>query len=335
MINLNNTDNVVISTRIRLARNLSSYPFPSRLRESGKQEVLALASKAMEKANGINQVDLVALSEAEAVSLVEHHLISPEFLNRSKGRGLFLSDDMKVSIMVNEEDHIRIQVIDDGLNPESSYERADALDTQLNQTLCFAFDDKLGFLTECPTNLGTGMRASLMLHLPALTLNRVIGRISENLSKLGLTIRGLFGEGSEPYGSIYQLSNQVTLGISEAAAIENLKSIAMQIIEQELAARSTLLEKPEIADNVYRCLGLLKSARLMAHNEAIILLSSVCMGSELIKHPVTELKAVYKIMCEIQPATLMKTAGKSMTSQELEEYRATVLRTIFNDIPIN
>ena len=222
--------NEVISTRVRLARNLKDYPFPCRLSEQGRKKVIEKVTSAIRDSNSsiasdFNLIKLDDLTEAQGVSLVERHLVSPEFISETEGRALLLSKDESMSIMINEEDHIRLQVITDGLSLEQAYDTADKLDTLLDENLEFAFDDKLGYLTQCPTNLGTGMRASVMLHLPALEKSRTIGRIAGNLSKLGLTIRGAYGEGSEPSGSLYQLSNQVTLGISEKAAIENLENI--------------------------------------------------------------------------------------------------------------
>lgn len=231
-----------------------------------------------------------------------------------------------MSIMINEEDHIRLQVITDGLSLEQAYDTADKLDTLLDENLEFAFDDKLGYLTQCPTNLGTGMRASVMLHLPALEKSRTIGRIAGNLSKLGLTIRGAYGEGSEPSGSLYQLSNQVTLGISEKAAIENLENITKQLVSQERQARERLAKSIDIQDSVSRSLGLLKSAMVMTHDEALKLLSNVRFGilSGQIKDVTAEV--VDSLMEKIEPATLMVNSGKNLSAQERDIERAKILR---------
>ena len=266
--------NEVISTRVRLARNLKDYPFPCRLSEQGRKKVIEKVTSAIRDSNSsiasdFNLIKLDDLTEAQGVSLVERHLVSPEFISETEGRALLLSKDESMSIMINEEDHIRLQVITDGLSLEQAYDTADKLDTLLDENLEFAFDDKLGYLTQCPTNLGTGMRASVMLHLPALEKSRAIGRIAGNLSKLGLTIRGAYGEGSEPSGSLYQLSNQVTLGISEKAAIENLENITKQLVSQEQQARERLAKSIDIQDSVSRSLGLLKSAMVMTHDEAL------------------------------------------------------------------
>lgn len=323
--------NEVISTRVRLARNLKDYPFPCRLSEQGRKKVIEKVTSAIRDSNSsiasdFNLIKLDDLTEAQGVSLVERHLVSPEFISETEGRALLLSKDESMSIMINEEDHIRLQVITDGLSLEQAYDTADKLDTLLDENLEFAFDDKLGYLTQCPTNLGTGMRASVMLHLPALEKSRTIVRIAGNLSKLGLTIRGAYGEGSEPSGSLYQLSNQVTLGISEKAAIENLENITKQLVSQEQQARERLAKSIDIQDSVSRSLGLLKSAMVMTHDEALKLLSNVRFGilSGQIKDVTAEV--VDSLMEKIEPATLMVNSGKNLSAQERDIERAKILR---------
>lgn len=323
--------NEVISTRVRLARNLKDYPFPCRLSEQGRKKVIEKVTSAIRDSNSsiasdFNLIKLDDLTEAQGVSLVERHLVSPEFISETEGRALLLSKDESMSIMINEEDHIRLQVITDGLSLEQAYDTADKLDTLLDENLEFAFDDKLGYLTQCPTNLGTGMRASVMLHLPALEKSRTIARIAGNLSKLGLTIRGAYGEGSEPSGSLYQLSNQVTLGISEKAAIENLENITKQLVSQERQARERLAKSIDIQDSVSRSLGLLKSAMVMTHDEALKLLSNVRFGilSGQIKDVTAEV--VDSLMEKIEPATLMVNSGKNLSAQERDIERAKILR---------
>ncbi|MDP4119747.1 MAG: protein arginine kinase [Bacillota bacterium] len=329
---MNNVNDIVISTRIRLARNLKDYPFPCRLNTEQQSEILSKVKTALQEESKLKLIELDRINEVEAVALVERHLCSPEFISKQQNRGLFLSGDETVSIMVNEEDHIRIQVIMSGLDFEKAYAEADRIDNVLSTTLNFAFDNKLGFLTQCPTNLGTGMRASIMLHLPALTENRAIGRIAENLSKLGLTMRGLFGEGSEPRGAIFQLSNQVTLGIKEKEAIENLKNISMQLISQELAARENMLNNLAVKDRIYRSVGILKTARLMTNQEGIALLSNVALGSGILQNENVDLVNIYKIMTSIEPAMMMKRAGKKLAATERDELRATYLREQFANI---
>ena len=326
------SNDVVISTRVRLARNLKDYPFPCRLSTQDKEKIIEKVKSAIENSNSpiskdFSFIRMSGLTPQQGVSLVERRLVSPEFISESQGRALLLSKDESISIMINEEDHIRLQVINNGLSLEDTYDIADKLDTLLDENLDFAFDDKLGYLTQCPTNLGTGMRASVMLHLPALEKSRAIGRIAGNLSKLGLTIRGAHGEGTEPNGALYQLSNQVTLGISEKAAIENLKNITMQLISQENQARTRLCSSIDIQDAISRSLGILKSALVISHDEALKLLSNVRLGivSGQIKDVSTE--TVDKLMLSVEPATLSVNLNKNLSPHERDIERAKLIQS--------
>lgn len=323
---------VVISTRVRLARNLKGYPFPCKLSARGREEVIEKVRDAVKNSNSVlaNDFSFIKMSEVDprrSVSLVEKRLVSPEFISDNSGRALLLSSDESLSIMINEEDHIRLQVISKGLSLEQAYDTADKLDTLLDENLDFAFDEKLGYLTQCPTNLGTGMRASVMLHLPALEKSRAISRIAGNLSKLGLTIRGAHGEGTEPKGALYQLSNQVTLGISEQAAIENLKSITAQLVAQEEQARERLCQSEDVQDTVARSLGILKYAKLMSHDEALKLLSNVRLGAVAGLLDI-DTEIIDKLMTDVEPATLSVNAGKSLTPRERDIERARLIREI-------
>ena len=269
------------------------------------------------------------LSRIQAVSLAESHLISPEFASKKDGSALVLSSDESVSIMLCEEDHIRLQVMMDGFQPEEAYALADQVDNILSKKLNFAFHERLGYLTQCPTNLGTGMRASVMLHLPALEMSGTVNRIGANLSKLGLTMRGLYGESSKPAGAFFQLSNQVTLGISEKAAIENLKNITNQLITQEMRARESLLNSIEAEDKINRALGVLKTARLMDHNEAMKLLSLVRLGVSEKKLETLSTDSIDKLIVEIQPASIMTRYGDDMSPRDRDIKRAQILRERF------
>ncbi len=326
------SNDVVISTRVRLARNLKDYPFPCRLSAQDKEKVIEKVKSAVENSNSpiskdFSFIRMSELTPQQGVSLVERRLVSPEFISESQGRALLLSKDESISIMINEEDHIRLQVIKNGLSLEDTYDIADKLDTLLDENLDFAFDERLGYLTQCPTNLGTGMRASVMLHLPALEKSRAVGRIAGNLSKLGLTIRGAHGEGTEPNGALYQLSNQVTLGISEKAAIENLKNITMQLVSQENQARTRLCSSIDIQDAISRSLGLLRSALVISHDEALKLLSNVRLGivSGQIKDVTTE--TVDKLMLSVEPATLTVNLNKNLSPHERDIERAKLIKS--------
>ena len=321
---------VIVSTRVRLARNLKEYPFPCRLDSAQREEVakkihVALLHSNSAIADSFQFINMQQMSEEEAVSLVERHIVSPEFASDRQGRYLLLTADEAVSIMINEEDHIRIQVMSQGLALAGVYDMADKIDTLLDNALGFAFDEKLGYLTQCPTNLGTGMRASLMLHLPALQHSKAIGRIAGNLAKLGLTLRGTYGEGTEPKGALYQLSNQVTLGLSEKAAIDNLQNIAMQLVAQERSARQTLAKNMETLDMISRSRGILKSARLLSNEECIKLLSNVRLGITLGEIQDVTLDTVNELMTDLQPATLMKKEGKRLPPEQRDALRAKIV----------
>lgn len=329
---LKNVSDVVISTRIRFARNLREFPFPCRLSDEKKRRVANIVKSAVLEGHSaisdrFSYIQMSELTQEEAVSLVERHLVSPEFISERQGRGLLLLDDESVSIMINEEDHVRIQVISQGMKLEETFDLADKIDTLLDEQLNFAFNEKLGYLTQCPTNIGTGMRASLMLHLPALKETGAMSKISASLSKLGLVLRGTYGEGTEPNGAIYQLSNQVTLGISEREAINNLRDIAFQLITQERNARDALSRNVNVLDVVYRSYGLLLYAKLMSNDEGMKLLSNLRFGVEMGLFDNIDFDTINRLIIEIQPATLMKNIGKKLSPAERDHIRAELIRT--------
>ena len=328
---LKDVSDVVISTRIRFARNLKEYPFPCRLSEDKKRKVASIIKEAVLEGHSaisdrFKYIQMSELTQEEAVSLVERHLVSPEFISGRQGRGLLLLNDESVSIMINEEDHVRIQVINRGMKLNETYELADKIDTLLDERLDFAFDEKLGYLTQCPTNIGTGMRASLMLHLPALQESGAMGKIAASLSKLGIVIRGLYGENTDPSGAIYQLSNQVTLGITEQEAIKNLHDIAMQLVAQERNTREQLSENINMLDSIYRSYGILSYAKLISNSECMKLLSNVRFGVEMGCFEF-DFDTLDRLFIEIQPATLMKNIGKKLTPAERDHIRAELVRT--------
>ncbi|MCQ2475781.1 MAG: protein arginine kinase [Clostridia bacterium] len=296
---------IVLSTRIRLARNLNEFPFPCRLDAEGRTKVNELVKSAVfeNDSKDFSYIEMKNLSRIQAVSLAERHLISPEFASKKDGSALILSEDESVSIMLCEEDHIRLQVMKAGLALEEAYDTADKLDSMLDGRLDYAFDDRIGYLTQCPTNLGTAMRASVMLHLPALTRCGQISRLANTVSKLGLTIRGAYGEGSRANGDIYQISNQVTLGITEETAIANLKSIVLQLVAQERAAAAEIIKNPAEEDKIFRALGVLKNARLLSTDEFMELISVVRLGAArgLID---IELEKINELIVSMQPATI-------------------------------
>lgn len=318
-------NDIVISTRIRIARNLADYPFPVRLDNKSKIEVNEKIRDALDGKENLTYTELKTLTRSQIVSLAERHLISPEFASNSDARALLMSDNEDISIMLCEEDHIRIQVMKSGLVLKEAYELADKIDTEINQSLKYAFDEKLGYLTQCPANLGTGMRASVMLHLPALTAKGQIGSLASTVSKLGLTIRGAYGEGMSAMGDLYQLSNQVSLGISEKSAIDNLKTITLQLAAQERAAREETSKSIETEDAVFRAYGILKSARILSTKEFMSLISKVRLGAVLgmIK---TDFKTINELMVSMQPATINAFVGKTLSLEERDVERAKIVR---------
>lgn len=325
-------NDVVLSTRIRFARNLADYPFPCRLDAQGREKVCSVVKDALSDVSGLklNYIEMQSLTPKQAVSLAERHLISPEFTSLQKGRALLLSEDESISIMLCEEDHLRIQVIKGGLDLEGAFEIANKIDDLLDSKLHFAFDERIGYLTQCPTNLGTGMRASVMMHLPALAKCNQMSKLASTVSKLGLTIRGTFGEGSSAKGDIYQLSNQVSLGISEQSAIDNLKAITMQIATQEHSAGEEFVKNVNIVDRITRAYGILSTARLLSTDEMLDLFSWVRLGTayNIIDTDITVLNELTETM---QAATLACNNGESLNDDQRDEIRAKKVREkLFN-----
>lgn len=315
---------VVLSTRIRLARNLKQYPFPSRLDRDEKKVVCTLIKETLEDEKLI-YTDMETLLPVQAVSLAEKHLISAEFASNGTGRSLLLSEEEDVSLMLCEEDHIRIQIIEPGLSLEEAYKKADRIDTVIENKLSYAFDERIGYLTQCPTDLGTGMRASVLLHLPALSRKGAVRNLTTTVAKLGLTLRGSYGEDGEILGDIYQLSNQVTLGISEKAALQNLNSIVLQIVTQEKQARAALIKDEDFMDKIFRAYGILKSAYKLTSKELTNLISYVRLGAAegLFDIPLEKLSA---LMTELQPATMNTQSQAPLTRSQRDIKRAEKVR---------
>lgn len=319
---------VVISTRIRLARNIADTNFPSRMTPEQKRSVgrrVYACIKNSEVATDFDLIDMSTLDQAHALSLAERHLVSPEFAQNRLNESLILSHDESVSIMLCEEDHIRIQVMSAGLNLDGAFVMANKIDDVLDSRIDYAFDEKLGYLTSCPTNLGTGMRASVMLHLPALRLKSQIKYLASTVSKLGLTLRGAYGENSSAVADYYQLSNQVTLGISEEKTIENLKAITYQIIHEERAAREALRTNEDVEDSIYRALGTLKSARRLTSNEFMSLISLVRMGVAMGLFDI-KYETIGELMASMQPASLIVNANEDMDATLRDKLRAKLVR---------
>ena len=318
---------IVVSTRIRLARNLNEYPFPNKLNTKSRTALNNIIKDAVESDNkfDLRFVEMKSLARFEAASMAERHIISPEFASDADGRALMISKDEDICIMLNEEDHIRIQIMKSGFALDEAYQVADEIDDLLGNKLEYAFDERIGYLTQCPTNLGTGMRASVMLHLPALTMNGQIHKLINTISKLGLTFRGAFGEGSKATGDMYQLSNQITLGISEEFAIRNLKAITLQLCANERAAREELLKSIDTEDAIFRAYGTLKWARLLSTKELMDNLSLVRLGSVAGKISVP-IETLNELMISMQPASINVMAAQKLDEKERDTIRATKVR---------
>jgi protein arginine kinase len=324
---------VVISSRVRLARNLENYPFSSKIVEEQAialvNEVKGITSSLSEKDNRVfYSCNISTLSEIDKIAMVERHIVSPLLAEKEQTTGLILSDDETVSIMINEEDHVRIQAIVGGMNLEQAYEVADHIDDIAYDKLHFAYDEKYGYLTACPTNAGTGMRASCMVFLPALSSARMIQKLIEEVSKYGVTIRGIYGEGTKSLGSIYQISNQKTMGNSENEIIENLKRVVLQVVKQERKRREYMLSvsTDEIEDQVFRSYGVLRYARQISSDDAMTLLSQLKFGADcgLIKFD-REFN-IHKLMMGVQPGSLQWTLGKNVGSTTRDQSRAEYIR---------
>ncbi|MEE1503921.1 MAG: protein arginine kinase [Acutalibacteraceae bacterium] len=320
-------NDVVISTSIHLARNIKQFPFPASLSMQDKLKVNSVIKNATDELNDyfFNYYEMKTLSQAEVVSLAERHLVSPEFASSRDGRALLLTEDEAVSVMLNEEDHIRLQVMYAGFALDEAYRTADKIDSQLSEVLQFAFDDRLGYLTQDPTALGTGMKASVVLHLPALVSSSQITKLITTVSKLGLSLRGSYGEGAAAKGDLFRLSNTITLGISEKAAIENLKSIALQIAAQERVAREEIFKAPVTEDRIFRAYGVLKYARMIDTSEFMELISLVRLGAVkgIINMDCAQIEA---LMIHMQPATISLSVDRPLDRIERDKLRAQLVR---------
>jgi len=268
------------------------------------------------------------VAEVDRAFLVERHLMSREHEAEPAHKGLVISKDESVSVMLNEEDHLRIQGIKSGLDIVDTWKMVDDLDTELSQYLPFAYSSKFGYLTSCPTNTGTGLRASVMLHLPALEMTDQIENVYDAVSKLGLTIRGFYGEGSETTGNFFQISNQVSLGHSETDILDNLERVINKVVAKEEDTRTFLMhnKKSEIADNIFRSYGTLKSARIITSREAIKLLSSVRLGVDLGVVKDVNKSLLNEILLVTQPGHLQKNGGQELTPYERDIKRADMIR---------
>jgi protein arginine kinase len=322
---------IVVSSRIRLARNLAGYPFPPRAEEPTRNEINNILKEHISQLSLAPPLSYVAVDDLVKVDrqfLVERQLISREHAESQGPRGTCIGRQETISLMINEEDHLRMQVLRSGYALENCWEEINRIDDELEQQVSFAFSDEFGYLTSCPTNAGTGMRVSVMLHLPALVLTKEIQKVFQAMHKMSLAVRGLYGEGSQAMGDFYQISNQVTLGRSEEQIMQNVRRVIPDILAYERKARLALVkgDRQRLHDQVSRAMGILSSARQISSEETMELLSSVRLGINLGLVDDIEISTVNELCIQTQPAHLQKIRGEALESTERNAVRAALLR---------
>lgn len=322
---------MVMSSRVRLARNLDGMPFAHWARRDKQLAVMSLVRPAIESTKILKTslfIDLNELNSLDRQFLLERHLISHELAEGKGVRAVVIGEREMVSIMVNEEDHLRLQCIQSGLQLTDAWRLMDRIESELDAKLKFAFSRNWGYLTACPTNAGTGMRASVMLHLPSMVLTKQMARVLQAITKLGLVARGLYGEGTEPSGNYFQISNQVTLGQSEEEIIDNIERVIKQIIGHEENARKSLLSKGrrQLEDRVFRAYGILKNVRIIDSTETINLLSALRLGVDLGLTKDVRRQTLNELFIITQPAHLQKIHGKTLTPGQRDMKRAELIR---------
>ncbi len=329
---------IVVTSRIRLARNLVGHSFPGWGRKQENEATLRVVQPVVESLPQLGEPFSRHLNKLTAIqkqALVERHLISREHAARAAGSAAVMNRAQTISIMINEEDHLRMQSIQPGLALRESFEVLDEIDTQLEQALEFAFDRQLGFLTACPTNLGTGLRASAMLHLPALMLSDQVNQVIQAVNKIGLAVRGLYGEGTEALGNLFQVSNQTTLGDKEVEIIARLQKVIEQIVNHEKNARQKLLSDntTTLCDQIGRAFALLRHAHVMPSKEALNLISMVRLGVDLGFFPSEFAVTLESLLMEIQPAHLQIRADRKLPTSERDEMRSQIIRDRLKCLP--
>jgi protein arginine kinase len=322
---------IVISSRIRLARNLSNFPFPHRASAKHREKVAAAVLQAVTDCRAFANSLVLGIEEMTPIDkqfLAERHIISLEFAQCGESAKVIIDEKETMSLMVNEEDHLRLQAIQPGLQLMDAWKLVDEVDTELSRRIRFAYSRDWGYLTACPTNTGTGMRASLMLHLPCLVISKQIDKILQVITKFGRVARGLYGEGTEPSGDFFQISNQITLGRSEEDLIDNIERIGKQVVGHEQKARKFLLTKnrTELEDRIFRAYGILRNARTVSSAETLDLLSNLRLGTELGMIPNVDRKLLNELLMLIQPAHLQKTEGTELSPGERDIKRADLIR---------
>ncbi|MDD4182720.1 MAG: protein arginine kinase [Candidatus Omnitrophica bacterium] len=328
---------IIFSSRVRLARNFSDYPFPLRASAAQKEKILKTMEEAYTKTSVLKNAIFLRMEEASDIDkqfLLERHLISQEHMHAAKGKGLILSLDEKIALMINEEDHLRMQAMASGFDLKKAYDTINTIDDSVAKFVNFSFMPNLGYLTSCPTNVGTALRASCMLHLPALTFTKRINKVLELLAKISFATRGFFGEGTQALGDFFQISNQISLGLSELEVIDNLAGVVNQVKEQEIDAREILLKKHklELEDNVWRSFGVLRNCRLISSKEALSHLSILSLGLDLGIIDRISRELLNNLFLMIQPAHLQKIEARVLKEGERDFIRAQILRDKLTEV---
>jgi len=329
---------VVISTRVRLARNILGHAFCSSAGKSELHQIAAAVENAMAKISEyknsrLSKVSIIRLEDIGPIDrefLIERHLISRDLAEKNGTGKVIVDEEEVVSMMINEEDHIRLQVIDSGLRLRQSWERINSVDDELSQEIDYVFSPDWGYLTACPTNVGTGLRVSMMLHIPALAATKEGKRILSSISDMGYAVRGIYGEGSQATGAFYQISNEATLGWSEEEILDRIRWVARQIVDRERKARRLLMENNRIGaeDRIFRSYGTLMNARLISSKEALKLLSWVSLGSSVGILPEASRSDITRLLVLTRPAHLQKCKGGKLDSMDRDIRRATAIREI-------
>ena len=324
-------EELVLSSRVRLARNLDRVPFPHRAKPSVKREVLQQVEKSLLDSASMRSaitIEMDAIPANDRMVLLERHLVSIEMVQDHEKSALVVQKGERLSAMINEEDHLRIQSLESGLSIRSAFERIEELDDELDERLNYAFSENLGFLTACPTNVGTGLRVSAMVHLPGIVHNKDLPQIIKGLNNVRLTVRGMYGEGSNAMGNIFQISNGITLGLSEEDTVRGLESHLRKVLEFEKKAREVLLRKARslLEDRIYRAHGILRSARLVTSKEAMDLLSDVRLGVGLGIINDVSIAKLNELLIMIKPMHLQELHGRPMSPEERDKVRADFIR---------
>ncbi|MGB7606289.1 MAG: protein arginine kinase [Lutisporaceae bacterium] len=324
-------NNIILSSRIRLARNINNTPFPAMLdKAAGTKVVNSIYNEETKKGvfDGYKFYDMQDTGSVERYVLVERHLISPNLAAHGSKGAVLIDRDEVVSIMLNEEDHIRIQTLLPGMQVREALEKANRIDDMVESMVVYAYDERLGYLTSCPTNVGTGIRASMMVHLPGLNLTSNISKILHAVSQIGLTIRGLYGEGTEFIGNLFQISNQITLGRSEEEIVESLIATTKQIIDKENESRSSLMKnnRLQLEDKIWRSWGIISNARVISASESMKLLSDIRLGVDLGVLKDIHVSVLNEIMVDSNNASLQKNSTTELNAVERDIIRAEKIR---------